>query len=538
MGVNAGPQDAIRTDTAGNRARQALVARGVRATASGRVVSNVTGLVRQLVFAWIYGAGRQMDAFVMASVVILSIFASVDAALSATLIPVYTKIRAESEDEARTFLAAVSSLVAAGTALAGVLVYCFGPILIHWFAPGFGTSEAHLAVTILRVMTPALVFMGLSSISAGFLQIHGRFGSSAVMSIPRNLLLIVGAALLGRHFGIGLLAWGTLAGTILQLAIVLWPALSLGMPRRLLWQPRHTGIRTMFRRLPSVFADFFIYQAALIVDRVLASGLPGGMISSLNYAQAVFRSPLGIVGSLAVSIFPAFSEMAAEKQGAELARAVALALRLTTFIAVPLSLFLIFFRLLLIAVLYLHGSFGPAALSWTADALGFFSVGLVSLAWNSILSRTMLALGETRVLMVSAVCAVSITIVADLILIHPLRQGGLALGTSLGSWISTLVMLLVVRRSLKGFRVTRLFCQLLGSSLSAAIAYGGASLMVTWWSPPLATQGFGLRLVALLAGVTLGSALYFGLYATVPEGRTWLRQLSSLGTQVFGKSAG
>lgn len=520
------------------RPRRLSVARGTVSTASGLVLSNATGLARQLVFAWIYGAGRQMDAFLIAGIVSQIVFASVDSALSATLIPIYSKLRAESEDEARRFLAATSSLVTVFTGLVGVLLYFVAPILVHLLAPGFVPSEVRLASTMLRVMMPSVVFMGLSSVSVGFLQTRGRFGDPAVMYIPRNIVLIVGAALLGRRFGIDVLAWGTVIGSVLQLATVLRPALRLGISRRFVWQPRHAGIRTMLGRLPAVFTNFFMYQAALIVDRILASGLPGGMISSLNYAQILLQPPLGIIGSLAVAAFPALSDMAAEKRFVELSRAVRLTLRLTAFFSVPISAFAMFYRTPVVALLYAHGSFGQTALLRTADSLAFFSVGFVSMALNAVLGRTMFALGETRALMTSAAAAVGVTIVADLLLIHWLLQGGLALGTSLGSWISTLVLLRLVGQRVDSFRRKPVLASLLGSIMTAMAAYGLVALAVAHWFPSPVTGGFGVRLEVLLVGAVLGTALYLGLHAPFAGGRTQLREMFNLGKQALGKAAG
>jgi putative peptidoglycan lipid II flippase len=491
--------------------RATRVSRGAFSTASMTLVSNVTGFLRQLAFAWVYGAGPSMDAFLVASVLSQMVFASVNAALQSTLIPVYALVRQASEEEAERFVGAVSSLVAVLTTLLGFAAYLLSPLLVHLLAPGFGAAEARFTTSLLRVMMPSLVFMGLSSILAGFLQAHNRFGEPAALGVPRNLVLIVGAAWLGRHFGIAVLAYGSVLGAILQL-IVLWvPLRHMGKRLRVVWRPWHPGIREMARRLPGVFVNLFMYQAALVVDRILASGLPAGMISALNYAQLLMSFPVGLLTSLAVAAFPTFSELAAAEAGADLSRVVATSLRLLAFLVVPVAVYTAFVRVPLVAIVYAHGAYGARALADTADALLFFAPSMVSTCLNSLIGRAVFATGETRVLFTSAAWAMGVTIVADLILVHPLQQGGLALGTSLGSWASTIVLLRFLGRRLERFPWKALVGNTFALAAAAGVSFGVAYVGLTHLGLPVPTHGLVRLAEFLLANFALGLALYLAL---------------------------
>ena len=513
--------------------RRRRVARGAFSAATMTLVSNLTGFIRQLAFAWVYGAGRSMDAFLVASVLSQIVFLSVDQAISATLIPVYTEIRQHSEEEADRFLRAVSGLVAVFTVLTGLLFYLGAPLLVHLFAPGFGRQEADLAGFLLRVMMPSLLFMGLSSVSVGFLQTRGVFGQPAAMYIPRNIVLIVLAAWLGHRYGISVLAWGSLLGAILQLYVVLRPMRRLGASMRLGWLPRHAGIGMMLRRLPGVFVNFFMYQAALVVDRILASGLPAGMISALNYSQLLINFPLNIFTSLAIALFPTLSELAVGERGPSLSRAVRLPLRLTTFLVAPITLYTIFQRVPLIAVVYRHGAFGQAALRDTAFAMLFFALGMISMAMNGILGRTVFALGETRVLFRTAFWSVGTTIVTDLILVHPLAQGGLALGTTLGSWAGTLVLLLFLSRQLEGFGVGPIVSDVLWSSALSLIAYGATYLAYLRWHGPTLPHGLLHLALLLITTFIVGTLLYLALQRLIGPMRGNLKRAIREGRRAF-----
>ena len=513
--------------------RYRRVARGALSTATMTLGSNLTGLIRQLAFAWVYGAGRSMDAFLVASVLSQMVFGSIDSAISATLIPVYTELRQHSEEEADRFMRAVSGLVAAFTVLAGLLFYLGAPVLVHLLAPGFGKQEASLASFLLRVMVPSLLFMGLASISVGFLQTKGVFGQPAAMYIPRNIALIALATWLGHRYGISVLAWGSLLGAILQLYVVLRPMRRLGTSLRLGWQPRHAGIGMMLRRLPGVFVNFFMYQAALVVDRILASGLPAGMISALNYSQLLISFPLNIFTSVAIALFPTLSELAVSERGPTLARAVRLPLRLTAFLVAPITFYSIFLRAPLVAIIYQHGAFGQEALRDTAFAMLFFAIGMISMAMNGILGRAIFALGETRVLFRTAFWSVGATIVTDLILIRPLAQGGLALGTTLGSWVGTLVLLQFLSRHLEGFRVSPIVSDIVWSAALSLAAYGTTYLAYLHWHGSTLPHGSTQLAIVLISSFLVGTMLYLGLHRLVGPMRGNLRRAIREGRRAF-----
>jgi putative peptidoglycan lipid II flippase len=259
------------------------------------------------------------------------------------------------------------------------------------------------------------------------------------------------------------------------------------------------------------------------------------MISSLNYAQLLISFPLGLVAALATAVFPAFSEMAAAQASRELARALRLALRLLVFLVAPICLFTIFLREPLVAFVYAHGAFGTRAIDDTAYALLLFSVGMISIAMNGVLSRAIFALGETRVLFSSAGFAVATTIVMDLILIRPLQLGGLALGTSLGSWASTIVLLRFLARKVGEFHMKAVLNDALVSSLLSTVSFGLVFVTYVHLHGDALPHGL-VHLGLLLVGTFIaGAGLYLALQQLFGRTRIRWRQLMRDGLRAIGR---
>lgn len=505
--------------------RRARVARGMLSTASMTLVSNVTGFGRQLAFAWVYGAGRDMDAFLVASVLSQMVFVAVDSAISATLIPVYMQLREASEEDAEIFLGALSGLVVAFTAGAGFLFYLIAPVFVHMLAPGFDPSEAHLSVLLLRVMMPSLLFMGLASVLTGVLRTKGIFGQPAGRYIPRNVALVILAAWLGHRYGIAVLAWGSLLGAVLQLYVVWAPLRRFGGALHLAWQPYHHGIRTMLRRLPGVFTNFFMGSAAVLIDRILASGLHGGAISALNYALLLISFPVQLFSSSATALFPTLAELAARDATIEVSHAVYSTLRVLTFAVAPISMYAVFLRVPLITIVYARGAFGPQAVDYTSYAMLFFALGMISMVANGVLSRTVFALGESRILYSSAAWGVGTTIVMDLLLVHPMQQGGLALGTSLGSWAGTIVLLRFLATRLEKFDPRPILEDAVVSSLLAAVAFGAVLALIVPVQGAASPHSVGETALILVGTFLTGVLLYLVLCSVFGRAHLSLRRL-------------
>ncbi len=490
---------------------------GTLTTASVTLLSNVSGLVRQLTFAWVFGTGQSMDAYIIASVVSQTVFSVVDTALSSTIIPLYAARRRSSPLAAETFLRAVVGLVVPVTSALTLLCIAVAPEIVHLLAPGFGPAEALASANMLRVMVPSIVFMGASSVAIGVLQSSGVFGPPAAVFIPQNILLAAAAALLARRYGVEVLAWAALVGGILQFIIVWWPVRRLRVSLRPEWAPRLSDVKTMLSRLPPVFATYFTLNAALVVDRILASRLGSGAISSLSYAQLLLSVPIGLIQSIPIALFPSLSALVAAGDMARVRESVTLSNKLLSYVTAPIAAFVILDANGLTSAVYGHGAFGAHGVALTADALTYFAIGVTTGVLTFGTSRAILSLGHTVPLYWSAVIAVTTTILCDLLLVGPMRQGGLALGTSLGGWAQTAYQVSYLRAHQAGpslATLLRTVAVTYGVAI-ASIGVTGVGVRNVW---PLLSGAGGPGEIASLAVV---GVVGVGIYAAVLHLARW-----------------
>ncbi|MEW6459381.1 MAG: lipid II flippase MurJ [Bacillota bacterium] len=169
--------------------------------------------------------------------------------------------------------------------LAVVVAWPLAPWLVRVLAPGFAGEQAELTALLVRVLLPAVVFMGLAGWAQGVLNAHQRFAAPAAVGIPYNLIIIAAILLSGRWWGIEGVAAATLVAIATQFLIQLPTFARLGLSYRPLFDLGHPGLRRMLLLAGPVIIGVGANQLNVIVDRMLASGLAEGSISALNYAR-------------------------------------------------------------------------------------------------------------------------------------------------------------------------------------------------------------------------------------------------------------
>jgi putative peptidoglycan lipid II flippase len=253
-------------------------------------------------------------------------------------------------------------------------------------------------------------------------------------------------------------------------------------------------------------------QITVVVNTLLASLLPAGTVSYLYYADRVMEFPLGIFGiALATAALPSMSRQAARREFAALRATLEWALRMSAFVAVPATVGLLVLGGPIVRVLFQRGEFTAADGVLTAQALAGYAVGLPAFSATRIAAQTFYALGDTRTPVLIGFVSVAVNVLLALLLMWPLQHVGLALASSLSSYVNVLGLCWRLRRRLDGPRGAEL-----GWSLARTLA---ASAVLALWC--LAVSG-------LLPGLTL----------SIGRGLPWLAVALSGGVVVYALAAG
>ena len=426
-----------RDATGGHEHVQRGVVGAVGAIGLATLTSRVLGYVRDMVVAHTFGAGPVTDAFLVAFRIpnLLRRLLG-EGALSTAVIPVFTETltRGGPTAFARLSRAATGAAIVVLCVVSALGILLSRPV-VALMAPGWRADGAlfDLAVTLTRVMFPYLVLVG----------------------------------------GVG------------QLLVQLPELRRLGVPLTPSAEWRHPAVARIAHRLwPAVFALAAV-QITVVVNTLLASLLPAGTVSYLYYADRVMEFPLGIFGiALATAALPSMSAQAARGEMVALRATLEFALRMAAFVAVPAAVGLVMLGGPIVTVLFQRGEFTASDAALTAQALIGYAIGLPAFSATRIAAQTFYALGDTRTPVLVGFFSVAANVALALLLMWPMRHTGLALASSLSSYVNVVGLCWLLRRRLHGPRAA-----ILGPSLLRTV---GASALLALWCAAMSGQVPGL----------------------------------------------
>lgn len=484
--------------------------------------SRVLGLIRELVFAALFGAGFQMDAFVAAfraPNLLRDLFA--EGALSTAFVTTFSKkIATEGDRSAWALANKVATLTLIFMSLVTLLGVIFAPQLIGVLASGFPAEKADLTILLTRIMFPFILMVSLAALVMGMLNAKNVFGVPAMASSFFNLGSIIGGAALGWWFDPGFgersligLSIGTLIGGFLQLAVQLPSLGKAGFRFRPDFGWRDEGVRKVLQLMaPAVIAASAV-QVNVMVNGVFASYLGDGPISWLNYAFRLMQLPIGVFGvAIGTVTLPLIAKSAALGNTAELRGALAHALRLAFLLTLPCALGLVFFAEPIISLIFQRGKFDYASTLQTAAALKFYAIGLVAYSGIKVLAPAFYALDKRHAPMVVSFASVGVNLLLNWLFVFKLGFGhrGLALSTGLVASINFVVLYGLMLRHAHGLESRQLLITTGKLALAGVVLWLVCWASQTFYFSGLATMGFVPKFLGVMITIAVAAGAFLG----------------------------
>jgi len=491
--------------------------------------SRVLGLIRETVIAALFGASRNMDAFLTAfraPNMLRDLFA--EGALSTAFVTTFSRrIATEGDQSAWRLASKVATLTLVFMSAITLLGIIFAPAVITILAPGFPADKAALTIQLTRIMFPFILLVSLAALVMGMLNAKNVFGVPAMASSFFNLGSIIGGVGLcywldpqtnwrHPHFGErGLmgLAIGTLLGGLLQLVVQFPAASRVGFRFRFDFNWRDPGVRTILALMAPATIAASAVQVNVAVNSGFASSLGNGPISWLNIAFRLMQLPLGVFGvAVATVTLPLVSRSAALGNTSEFRGALAHSMRLVMLLTIPSAIGLMILAEPIIAVIYQHGRFTVNSTLQTAAALRFYSIGLAGYAGVKVLAPAFYALDKRHLPMVVSLISIGVNFGLNWLFTFHLGLGhrGLALSTSLVAMTNFLLLYAMMRRH-TGRLETSALLTTLGKIAIAGALLAGICLLAERFFFSGQTRGSELWLIAaLIVTITVGVGAFFG----------------------------
>ena len=520
-----------RTGDASKSGKSENVMRSAGVVSAAVFLSRISGLVREMVMARLFGAGEKYDAFLLGFRIpnlARDLFA--EGALSSAFVPVFSKYLAtkgkREAAELSNLVATALTLVVGGICVLGIV---FSPQLVWLLASGFARvpGKFALAVTLTRIMFPFLLLVALSAQAMGILNALNQFGIPALSSTFFNIGSVAFGLgfgyTVGRWMGMSLIlsmAWGVVVGGAVQWLFQAPSLYRAGFSYRPRIDFAHPGLRNILRLMGPAILGNAAVQINVLVNTNFASSITdaaghviNGPVSWLSYAFRFMQLPLGLFGvAIASATLPAISRSAALQQMDEFRLTLARSLGMVLLLTIPSSVGLAVLGPSMIGAVYQWGRFGAADTQQTALALTCYAVGLAGYSSIKILAPAFYALNDARTPMLVSLVSilVNLAVASTMVKLAGLGHLGLALSTSAVALFGSAALFLLLRR-----RIGRIHGRALAASVVKILCASAAMGLACYLSSRGVHHWLGARKIAQIADVAisipLGALVYYAL---------------------------
>lgn len=472
------------------------------------ILSKLFGLARDVLTAGYFGTGMENDAYASAYTLFYFPVLLFNSCITATIVPLFVEEREKySLRHANRFASNALNLFIVASLLIAALMYAFcGPIVRLIFR--FDEVGIALTVKLTRIMLIGLAFNIASIVLSSLLNAMEKFMAAQLTGFPLSVMVILTVVLFSGKLGIESIAWGVCAASVLQ-ALILLPFLFGWFEYQPVLDIRDPRFHKLLRLAGPAVLSMGISEINHLIDRSLASGLPTGSISAMNYAYKLITFLLGVLMVPLTTIM--FSRMSRQAVGADrsgLLETLRHSIRLISLVALPIIAVAMVMSSDVVRMIYMRGSFNAESVSLTGGVLFFYLIGVMGFGFRDFMNRSFHAIQDTRTPFLVACMVVGLNIVLNLILRVFMGARGLALATSIASYCGLVTMFFLLRRRL-GLLGFKQIAPELGKILLSALGCAAACLVMRGLLPDAAGSlgAFG-RLCATTAA---GFVTYFAL---------------------------
>lgn len=469
----------------------------------------LTGFAVDATIAALFGATGRTDAFFIAATIPFALASVLLASANQALVPlINTWFREHGSEGAMGRVDGLLGTSLVVTTVVAALGIILSPVLPSILAPGASSATRSSASAITALLFVTVVTRVGAEVIRALLNARFSFAAPASMPIAENLAVLVTILLLADRLGVPAVAVGYVVGGILQLAYMYGVARSRGLRIRPRVRFRDPEIRVAFRLLRLPLAGTGLNMIARAVERFLASFLPAGSITILNYAWVVVNSLGGAIffRSVVVALLPRLSE--ARREDAVSRRIVGDGVKLMGLISIPLTAIVIVLAQPLVSLLFQRGAFDATSAALLGTVLAIYALQFPLDALTRVFQSFWYSRLDTVVPFHNVALGVGLDIAFAATLVWPFGIRGLALAYVLSSIGNLLHGYITVDRRISLPLLSLL--RILGKIVVAS-AIAGAAAAATLAALPASTAPLHRAVDVAVPGAVAAAVLVLAL---------------------------
>lgn len=407
--------------------------------------------IRDMMMAQTFGLGHALDSFYIALLIPMFFVTVVCIPLGSAFIPVFSEFVQQKKNSFQ-----VDKLIASisGYSLIILTGIC---ILIFLYFSGLVTdlnfinnkNKLYDISYLLNIGLLILLFSGFVIFGNAILTIKGHaiYSNSIQLIVP--IMTIFTIYVFGSRYGVYSVIIAMLIGQILNLAFVqiklkkyhvsLWPSL-------IKIDSKFT--KSLLRQYIPLIASSFFVTAATTVDTMLAISLPEGAVSAFNLGNKAVLFIIGILSaSMSSVILPYFSNLISSNKIAEAKHELSTFMIMLTLLSVPFTMIIVVWSVPITELIYAGGELGGGQILLVSRVMEYAVIQIPFFICSVLLLKFAIASKQTISVLVVTAIGLIINVVASYLLMQTMGVGGIALGSTISTIITTIVIILLLSMS-------------------------------------------------------------------------------------------
>lgn len=421
------------------------------------VMTKIFGFIREAIIGWTFGATMEMDTFILAQKITITIFISIGSAIGIALIPMITNKFNKDENENKKitlFISRVLSIATIFTLFGSAFLVLFSKQYTSLIARGFSVEKLNMTINYVKILLPTSVIIFAIYIFRAILQAKRRFISYTIMSIPYNIIIIGYLLILSNRFNILGLAIATIFGFVSQLIFVMYFVNKEKVKIKFSINFDDENLKMFLKLLIPILISTLIYTVNTLFDSGFASNLMDGRVAALDYGFKIYLSiATTIVLGITTVLYPKFIDVQ-QNSSKRLGKEVENILDNVLYIMIPILFGLVLVSYSFLKIVYLRGNFTVEDLRLTNMAFVFYTLGLIGYSIQELFNKVFFSIKNMKVPTICSFVCVVINIGLNSIFIHKLGMKGLALATSISITINAILLYIMIQ--VKGFKINNL----------------------------------------------------------------------------------
>ena len=410
------------------------------------ILAKLTTFITEAILASILGTTYQSDAFYMVTSIQYVIYPMLSVGIWKVFLPIYKeKITQDDKNSANELANKVITNFTIISILVVAILMIFSNEIVTIVAPGFEGETKKICSQLVFISAPMYILIMAAAVYASMLQCHNKFFGSQIREVASHIPTIIAALLLYPIFGIKSLGFALVAGGMLRLLIEI-PFVDWGYKFRITLK-KSQEYSLMMKRMPSALISEGVNQFNMLVDKMMASTLPEGAVSGLNYGNRLTNVFSGLLSSaIATALYPQVVELISLKKNDELNNLMSRILKIFGLVMFPLTIACILFRKELVSVVFERGSFGAESVNLTAGTFACYSIGLFFVASNTVLTNVFYGHGDTKTPMFIGIANLIVNVGLNFALVYLIGINGLAIATSISAVIAFFIRIIFIKK--------------------------------------------------------------------------------------------